>query len=55
MKMQEKEALVPMLCYKDIEQTSVEWLWFPYISIWKTNNSFRDNPGEGENLFCHDA
>ena len=29
MKAPEKEALVPMLCYEDIEQTSVEWLWFP--------------------------
>ena len=37
MKMQEKEALVPMLCYKDIEQTSVEWLWFPYIPFGMKN------------------
>lgn len=31
MKVPEKEELVPMLCYEDIEQTSVEWLWFPYL------------------------
>ena len=31
MKVPEKEELVPMLCYEDIEQTSVEWPWFPYL------------------------
>ena len=30
-KVPETEELVPMLCYEDIKQTSVEWLWFPYI------------------------
>ena len=24
-----------MLCYEDIEQTSVEWLWFPYLPFGK--------------------
>lgn len=33
MKVPEKEELVPMLCYEDIEQTSVEWLWFPYLPL----------------------
>ena len=50
MKAPEKEALVPMLCYEDIEQTSVEWLWFPYLPIWKADN-YQGNPGE-ENLFA---
>ena len=50
MKMQEKEALVPMLCYKDIEQTSVEWLWFPYIPFGKLT-IIQANPGEGKTYF----
>ena len=51
MKMQEKEALVPMLCYKDIEQTSVEWLGFPYIPFGKLT-IIQGNPGEGKTYFA---
>ena len=51
MKMQEKEALVSMLCYKDIEQTSVEWLWFPYIPFGKLT-IIQGNPGEGKTYFA---
>ena len=51
MKMQEKEAVVPMLCYKDIEQTSVEWLWFPYIPFGKLT-IIQGNPGEGKTYFA---
>ena len=51
MKMQEKEALVPMLCYKDIEQTSVEWLWFPYIPFGKLT-IIQGNTGEGKTYFA---
>lgn len=51
MKMQEKEALVPMLCYKDIEQTSVEWLWFPYVPFGKLT-IIQGNPGEGKTYFA---
>ena len=51
MKMQEKEALVPMLCYEDIEQTSVEWLWFPYIPFGKLT-IIQGNPGEGKTYFA---
>ena len=51
MKMQEKEALVPMLCYKDIEQTSVEWLWFHYIPFGKLT-IIQGNPGEGKTYFA---
>ena len=51
MKMQEKEALVPMLCYEDIKQTSVEWLWFPYIPFGKLT-IIQGNPGEGKTYFA---
>ena len=51
MKKQEKEAVVPMLCYKDIEQTSVEWLWFPYIPFGKLT-IIQGNPGEGKTYFA---
>ena len=47
----EKEALVPMLCYEDIEQTSVEWLWFPYIPFGKLT-IIQGNPGEGKTYFA---
>ncbi len=52
--MKAPEELVPMLCYEDIEQTSVEWLWFPLSAIWKTDN-YPGQSGRGKNLFCHDA
>ena len=47
----EKEALVPMLCYEEIEQTSVEWLWFPYIPFGKLT-IIQGNPGEGKTYFA---
>ena len=51
MKVPEKEALVPMLCYEDIEQTSVEWLWFPYLPFGKLT-IIQGNPGEGKTYFA---
>ena len=51
MKVPEKEELVPMLCYEDIEQTSVEWLWFPYIPFGKLT-IIQGNPGEGKTYFA---
>ena len=51
MKAPEKEALVPMLCYEDIEQTSVEWLWFPYLPFGKLT-IIQGNPGEGKTYFA---
>ena len=51
MKVPEKEELVPMLCYEDIEQTSVEWLWFPYIPFGKLT-IVQGNPGEGKTYFA---
>ena len=40
-----------MLCYEDIEQTSVEWLWFPYIPFGKLT-IIQGNPGEGKTYFA---
>ena len=51
MKVPEKEELVPMLCYEDIEQTSVEWLWFPYLPFGKLT-IIQGNPGEGKTYFA---
>ena len=50
-KVPEAEELVPMLCYKDIEQTSVDWLWFPYIPFGKLT-IIQGNPGEGKTYFA---
>ena len=50
-KVTEAEELVPMLCYEDIEQTSVEWLWFPYIPFGKLT-IIQGNPGEGKTYFA---
>ena len=51
MKVPEKEELVPMLCYEDIEQISVEWLWFPYLPFGKLT-IIQGNPGEGKTYFA---
>ena len=51
MKVPEKEELVSMLCYEDIEQTSVEWLWFPYLPFGKLT-IIQGNPGEGKTYFA---
>ena len=50
-KVPEAEELVPMLCYEDIEQTSVEWLWFPYLPFGKLT-IIQGNPGEGKTYFA---
>ena len=50
-KVPKTEELVPMLCYEDIEQTSVEWLWFPYIPFGKLT-IIQGNPGEGKTYFA---
>ena len=49
--MKAPEELVPMLCYEDIEQTSVEWLWFPYLPFGKLT-IIQGNPGEGKTYFA---
>lgn len=50
-KVPEAEEQVPMLCYEDIEQTSVDWLWFPYIPFGKLT-IIQGNPGEGKTYFA---
>lgn len=50
-KVSESEEMVPMLCYEDIEQTSVKWLWFPYIPFGKLT-IIQGNPGEGKTYFA---
>ena len=40
-----------MLCYEDIEQTSVEWLWFHYTPFGKLT-IIQGNPGEGKTYFA---
>ena len=41
---------VPMIYYKDIEATEVEWLWYPYIPFGKVT-ILQGNPGEGKTYF----
>ena len=53
LKLPETEELVPMLCYEDIEQTSVEWLWFPIYPFGKL--TIIQGIRERKNLFCNDA
>ena len=43
---------VPMLRMADVELTSVEWLWFPYIPFGKLT-IIQGNPGEGKTYFRH--
>ena len=42
---------VPMLRMADVEFTSVEWLWFPYIPFGKLT-IIQGNPGEGKTYFA---
>ena len=42
---------VPMLRMADVELTSVEWLWFPYIPFGKLT-IIQGNPGEGKTYFA---
>ncbi len=51
LKAQEKEEVVPMIYYQDVEATSVEWLWFPYIPFGKLT-IIQGNPGEGKTYFA---
>ena len=38
---------LPMLRMADVELTSVDWLWFPYIPFGKLT-IIQGNPGEGK-------
>lgn len=42
---------VPMLRMADVELTSVDWLWFPYIPFGKLT-IIQGNPGEGKPYFA---
>ena len=46
----EKEA-VPMICMSEVQQTEVEWLWYPYIPFGKLT-IIQGNPGEGKTFFA---
>ena len=40
-------APVDMICLRDVEQTDINWLWFPYIPFGKIT-AMLGNPGEGK-------
>lgn len=46
----EKKA-VPMIRMSDVQQTEVEWLWYPYIPFGKLM-IIQGNPGEGKTFFA---
>lgn len=46
----EKKA-VPMIRMSEIQQTEVEWLWYPYILFGKLT-IIQGNPGEGKTFFA---
>lgn len=48
---QSKENLVPMIRMSDVEQTEVDWLWYPYIPFGKLT-IIQGNPGEGKTFFA---
>ena len=43
--------VLPMLRMADVELTSVDWLWFPYIPFGKLT-IIQGNPGEGKTYFA---
>ena len=42
---------VSMLCMDDVEQTEVDWFWYPYIPFGKLT-IVQGNPGEGKTFFA---
>ena len=42
---------VPMICMNDVEQTDVDWLWYPYVPFGKLT-IVQGNPGEGKTFFA---
>lgn len=42
---------VPMICMQNVEQTEVNWLWYPYIPFGKLT-ILQGNPGEGKTYFA---
>lgn len=45
------EPLVPMIRMSQVEETAVDWLWFPYIPFGKLT-IVQGNPGEGKTYFA---
>ena len=45
------EAPVPMIRMSQVEETAVDWLWFPYIPFGKLT-IIQGNPGEGKTYFA---
>ncbi len=47
----EESREVPMICMDDVEQTEVDWLWYPYILFGKLT-IVQGNPGDGKTFFA---
>lgn len=47
----EESREVPMSCMDDVEQTEVDWLWYPYIPFGKLT-IVQGNPGDGKTFFA---
>lgn len=50
-KPKDPQKSVPMICMDDVEQTEVDWLWYPYIPFGKLT-IVQGNPGEGKTFFA---
>ena len=50
-KPQDSPKTVPMIRMSDVEQTEVDWLWYPYIPFGKLT-IIQGNPGEGKTFFA---
>lgn len=50
-KPKESPKSIPMICMNDVEQTEVDWLWYPYIPFGKLT-IVQGNPGEGKTFFA---
>ena len=46
-----EKKVVPMIRMSEIQQTEVEWLWYPYIPFGKLT-IIQGNPGEGKTFFA---
>ena len=47
----EEKKSVPVIRMSEVEQTEVEWLWYPYIPFGKLT-IIQGNPGEGKTFFA---
>lgn len=46
-----KKKAVPMIRMSEVQQTEVDWLWYPYIPFGKLT-IIQGNPGEGKTFFA---